>query len=142
MTRASQRQWRWVGWQCGGEDTDGGRVVCGVSVSGAIEARGASCGARLVRQLGRQVRGGVGEWRRVNAGGRAYLSASSRMWVVGPRMTTVHASPRAQPEKRMTLSSPIITSSISLQCPHLTISGWSNVDTISAPSTAARLYGG
>lgn len=50
---------------------------------------------------------------------------------------TVQASPRAHPEKRMTLSSPMTTSSIRSQRPILTRSGLSNVDAISASSTRA-----
>lgn len=42
--------------------------------------------------------------------------------------------PIATPEKWMSLSSPIITSSISLQLPSFTSSGWSKVDAISPPT--------
>mmetsp|Transcript_1884 Transcript_1884/g.4198 ORF Transcript_1884/g.4198 Transcript_1884/m.4198 type:complete len:256 (-) Transcript_1884:1107-1874(-) len=65
-------------------------------------------------------------------------SASSRMCVLAPRRTIVQASPIATPEKWMSLSSPIMISSISLQLPSLISSGRSNVDTISPPSTRAR----
>lgn len=42
------------------------------------------------------------------------------------------------PEKWMSLSSPIMISSISLQCPSLTLSGLSKVDAISPPAGGWR----
>mmetsp|Transcript_9878 Transcript_9878/g.17200 ORF Transcript_9878/g.17200 Transcript_9878/m.17200 type:complete len:238 (+) Transcript_9878:788-1501(+) len=65
-------------------------------------------------------------------------SASSRTCWLAPRSTIVHASPAATPEKRMSLSSPMMTSSMSLQCPSFVFPGSSNVEAISAPRTAAR----
>lgn len=47
----------------------------------------------------------------------------------------VQASPRATPLKWMSLSSPIMISSISLQCPSFTWAGFSNVDVMSPPAT-------
>lgn len=41
--------------------------------------------------------------------------------------------PMSTPEKWMSVSSPIITSSMSLQWPSFTSSGWSKVDAISPP---------
>mmetsp|Transcript_17157 Transcript_17157/g.52779 ORF Transcript_17157/g.52779 Transcript_17157/m.52779 type:complete len:222 (-) Transcript_17157:1071-1736(-) len=65
-------------------------------------------------------------------------SASSRTCVDAPRSTTVHASPDAQPLKRMSLSSPIMISSMRSQVPSVARSGRSNVEQMSAPNTAAR----
>ena len=47
-------------------------------------------------------------------------SASSKMCVLAPRSTMVHASPSATREKWMSRSSPIITSSMSPQVPSFT----------------------
>jgi len=60
-------------------------------------------------------------------------SASSKIWLVAPRKTIVHASPAATPENLISLSSPIIISSIRSQWPSLTSSGWSKVEAISPP---------
>ncbi len=46
----------------------------------------------------------------------------------------MHASPISTPEKWMSLSSPIMISSISLQLPSFTASGLSKVDAISPPA--------
>nr|GLL18414.1 hypothetical protein Itr_chr01CG23360 [Ipomoea trifida] len=57
---------------------------------------------------------------------------------LAPLKTIVHAWPISTPEKWISLSSPIMISSISLQCPSLTDSGLSKVDAISPPVTKAR----
>ena len=54
--------------------------------------------------------------------------------LLAPRKMMVHASPISTPEKWMSLSSPIMISSISLQLPSLTASGLSNVEAISPPA--------
>mmetsp|Transcript_6020 Transcript_6020/g.20585 ORF Transcript_6020/g.20585 Transcript_6020/m.20585 type:complete len:288 (-) Transcript_6020:1009-1872(-) len=65
-------------------------------------------------------------------------SASSSRWVEAPRSTMVQASPFSTPEKWMSLSSPIMISSISLHVPSLTSSGRSNVLVMSPPRTRER----
>mmetsp|Transcript_6658 Transcript_6658/g.27146 ORF Transcript_6658/g.27146 Transcript_6658/m.27146 type:complete len:219 (+) Transcript_6658:93-749(+) len=64
-------------------------------------------------------------------------SASSSTCIEAPRMTMVHASPSLTPPKRISLSSPIMISSISSHSPSLTSSGWSKVEVISPPVTSA-----
>ena len=61
-----------------------------------------------------------------------------RMSYLAPLNTIVQARPISTPEKWINLSSQIIISSISLQCPSLTDSGLSKVDAISPPVTKAR----
>lgn len=53
---------------------------------------------------------------------------------LAPRRTMVQASPSWTPEKWISRSSPIMTSSISLQWPSFVASGLSNVDAISPPA--------
>mmetsp|Transcript_43568 Transcript_43568/g.100360 ORF Transcript_43568/g.100360 Transcript_43568/m.100360 type:complete len:223 (-) Transcript_43568:961-1629(-) len=65
-------------------------------------------------------------------------SASSKTWVDAPLRTMAQASPCTQPENLITLSSPIIISSILSQKPSCALSGSSKVDRMSAPSTAAN----
>mmetsp|Transcript_10039 Transcript_10039/g.25055 ORF Transcript_10039/g.25055 Transcript_10039/m.25055 type:complete len:270 (-) Transcript_10039:903-1712(-) len=62
-------------------------------------------------------------------------SASSRPCLVEPRRMIVQASPLGTPENLIIRSSPIMNSEMSLHVPSCTFSGWSNVETISAPST-------
>mmetsp|Transcript_14826 Transcript_14826/g.39379 ORF Transcript_14826/g.39379 Transcript_14826/m.39379 type:complete len:223 (-) Transcript_14826:657-1325(-) len=76
-------------------------------------------------------------WNRTASASWRERSASSRMWLDAPRSTIVHASPSWQPENLITLSSPIMISSILLQNPSLVSSGLSKVEAMSAPSTAA-----
>mmetsp|Transcript_19685 Transcript_19685/g.66171 ORF Transcript_19685/g.66171 Transcript_19685/m.66171 type:complete len:235 (+) Transcript_19685:372-1076(+) len=64
-------------------------------------------------------------------------SASSRMCVLAPRSTMLQASALGTPEKRMSLSSPIITSSMSSASPRVTWSGVSKVLTMSPRVTSA-----
>ena len=54
---------------------------------------------------------------------------------LAPRRMMVHASPISTPEKWMSLSSPIMISSISLQLPSFTASGLSKVEAISPPAS-------
>mmetsp|Transcript_1993 Transcript_1993/g.2880 ORF Transcript_1993/g.2880 Transcript_1993/m.2880 type:complete len:225 (+) Transcript_1993:163-837(+) len=65
-------------------------------------------------------------------------SASSRMWSELPRRMIEQASPDLHSPNLIRRSSPIITSSISPHVPRVTRSGWSKVEAISAPRTAAR----
>mmetsp|Transcript_35203 Transcript_35203/g.105897 ORF Transcript_35203/g.105897 Transcript_35203/m.105897 type:complete len:226 (+) Transcript_35203:168-845(+) len=63
--------------------------------------------------------------------------ASSTTCVLAPRSTIDEACELGQPEKRTSLSSPIITSSMSSHDPSLTRSGVSKVETMSPSSTSA-----
>ena len=59
--------------------------------------------------------------------------------ILAPRRTMVQASPISTPEKWMSLSSPIMISSMSLQLPNFSLSGLSNVDAISPPKARQNL---
>lgn len=54
---------------------------------------------------------------------------------LAPLRTMVHAAPISTPEKWISLSSPIMISSISLQLPSLVFPGFSKVDAISPPAS-------
>jgi hypothetical protein len=62
-------------------------------------------------------------------------SASSSKWLEAPLRMILHAFPEAVPENLMTLSSPIINSSIKSQYPNLALSGLSKVERMSPPVT-------
>mmetsp|Transcript_16647 Transcript_16647/g.42504 ORF Transcript_16647/g.42504 Transcript_16647/m.42504 type:complete len:224 (+) Transcript_16647:409-1080(+) len=64
-------------------------------------------------------------------------SASSRMCSLAPRSTMEQASALGQPPKRMSLSSPIMISSMVSACPSVTSSGVSKVETMSPRVTCA-----